>query len=143
MSWPCPASQYALEMPPALCCLCVRALPAALPHMAAVLAARPPGFPSLEVACDWAVRTATCKNREMAGVSLPAQLKQVGMGCLHCEMNSCVHHRQHTLLCMIGLHEVRPCHCKCSSFWPAHVTASAKPHRLARCATCVSHLKVH
>lgn len=49
---------------------------AALPHMAAVLAARPPGFPSLEAACDWAVRTGTCKNREMAGVSLPSQLVQ-------------------------------------------------------------------
>lgn len=62
-------------------CLCfyapTPASPAALPHMTAVLQARPPSFPSLEVACDWAVRSSTCKNREMAGVSLPSQLKQV------------------------------------------------------------------
>jgi hypothetical protein len=50
---------------------------AALPHMTAVLQGRPASFPSLEVACDWAVSSGTCKNKEMAGVSLPAQLTQV------------------------------------------------------------------
>jgi hypothetical protein len=83
--------QFKHLLPCVLCCLCVRALPAALPHMTAVLAARPPGFPSLEVACDWAVRTATCKNQEMAGVSLPSQLKPVSrwVGLMLC---GCAHH---------------------------------------------------
>jgi len=80
---------------PALLCLPPVWLSAALPHMTAVLQGRPPSFPSLEVACDWAVRTGTCKNREMAGVSLPSQLRQVRLNyyppgtipsCAYCHM---------------------------------------------------------
>ncbi|KAF8069435.1 protein phosphatase methylesterase 1 [Scenedesmus sp. PABB004] len=47
---------------------------AALPHMMGVLHSRPAAFPSMQAALEWAVRSGTCKNREMAGVSLPSQL---------------------------------------------------------------------
>lgn len=90
----CHAPTNALLLPVALPwsvlpCLLPVWLSAALPHMTAVLQGRPPSFPSLEVACDWAVRTGTCKNREMAGVSLPSQLRQVRLNydwtvrCVH------------------------------------------------------------
>eukprot|EP00775_Hariotina_reticulata_P011607 gene11607-11751_t len=51
---------------------------AALPHMMGVLNSRPALFISLEAACSWAVCSGTCKNKEMAGVSLPSQLQQAG-----------------------------------------------------------------
>jgi hypothetical protein len=59
-----------------LCCWIVAA---ALPHMMGVLNSRPALFTSLEAACSWAVRSGTCKNKEMAGVSFPSQLQQVGI----------------------------------------------------------------
>eukprot|EP00879_Flechtneria_rotunda_P005408 GHRR01005699.1.p1 GENE.GHRR01005699.1~~GHRR01005699.1.p1 ORF type:complete len:437 (+),score=84.88 GHRR01005699.1:148-1311(+) len=49
---------------------------AALPHMMNVLRARPSMFQSMHAALDWAVCSGTCKNKEMAGVSLPSQLTQ-------------------------------------------------------------------
>jgi hypothetical protein len=48
--------------------------------MQAVLAARPASFPSLQAACEWALRSGTCKSKAAAGVSLPSQLVQVGSG---------------------------------------------------------------
>eukprot|EP00879_Flechtneria_rotunda_P013479 GHRR01014073.1.p2 GENE.GHRR01014073.1~~GHRR01014073.1.p2 ORF type:complete len:169 (+),score=36.07 GHRR01014073.1:1978-2484(+) len=41
-----------------------------------VLRARPSMFQSMHAALDWAVCSGTCKNKEMAGVSLPSQLTQ-------------------------------------------------------------------
>ncbi|KAK9838122.1 hypothetical protein WJX81_002596 [Elliptochloris bilobata] len=49
---------------------------AALPHMAAVLAARPPAFPSLRAALDWAKCSGTCRSTEAAAVSLPGMLRR-------------------------------------------------------------------
>ncbi|KAF6248317.1 Alpha/Beta hydrolase protein [Scenedesmus sp. NREL 46B-D3] len=53
---------------------------AALPHMMGVLSSRPAMFQSVQAAADWAVRSGVCKNRELAGVSLPSQLKQADTG---------------------------------------------------------------
>jgi hypothetical protein len=50
---------------------------AALPHMMGVLNSRPAMFQSVQAAAEWAVRSGICKNRELAGLSLPSQLKQV------------------------------------------------------------------
>lgn len=47
---------------------------AALPHMRAVLAARPRGFASPGEAARWALRSGACRNREAAEVSAPTQV---------------------------------------------------------------------
>lgn len=47
--------------------------------MMGVLHSRPVMFQSLQAAVDWAVRSGVCKNREMAGVSLVAQLVRVSL----------------------------------------------------------------
>jgi hypothetical protein len=47
---------------------------AALPHMGAILRARPQRFASPKAAADWAVRSGTCKRPEAAGVSFPSQV---------------------------------------------------------------------
>jgi protein phosphatase methylesterase 1 len=47
---------------------------AALPHMRAVLAARPRGFESPVDAARWALRSGACRNREAAEVSAPTQV---------------------------------------------------------------------
>ena len=53
-----------------------RAAPAAaaLPHMGAILRARPQRFASQQAAADWAVRSGTCKRPDAAGVSFPSQV---------------------------------------------------------------------
>ncbi|BDA49543.1 Protein phosphatase methylesterase 1 [Coccomyxa sp. Obi] len=49
---------------------------ASLPHMSAILSNRPPSFPSLQVAFEWARHSGTCKNSEAATVSLPSMLRK-------------------------------------------------------------------
>ncbi|WIA30381.1 hypothetical protein OEZ86_000467 [Tetradesmus obliquus] len=53
---------------------------AALPHMMGVLNSRPAMFQSVQAAAEWAVRSGICKNRELAGLSLPSQLQQAPAG---------------------------------------------------------------
>jgi protein phosphatase methylesterase 1 len=50
---------------------------AALPHMGAILRARPQLFDGPQAAADWAVRSGTCKHAEAAGVSFPSQVVPV------------------------------------------------------------------
>ena len=45
--------------------------------MMGVLNSRPAMFQSVQAAAEWAVRSGICKNRELAGLSLPSQLQQV------------------------------------------------------------------
>ena len=54
---------------------------ASLPHMSAVLARRPPRFPSLAAAVTWALDSGMSKSPAAAAVSLPAMLRRaVGLG---------------------------------------------------------------
>jgi protein phosphatase methylesterase 1 len=63
---------------PVIGCLCVDLVEgsavASLEHMRAAVAARPPAFPSLAAAIEWAVRAAVVLNPESARVSIPPQL---------------------------------------------------------------------
>jgi hypothetical protein len=45
--------------------------------MMGVLNSRPAMFQSVQAAAEWAVRSGICKNKELAGLSLPSQLTQV------------------------------------------------------------------
>ena len=48
---------------------------ASLAHMRGVLAKRPAGFPSVEAAVAWALRTGATRNVEAARVSIPSQVR--------------------------------------------------------------------
>lgn len=47
-----------------------------LPHMLALLKKRPPSFPSVESAVDWALATRMSRNEEAACISMPSMLKE-------------------------------------------------------------------
>jgi hypothetical protein len=75
-------------VPAMLACLSCAA--AALPHMMGVLNSRPAMFQSVQAAAEWAVRSGICKNKELAGLSLPSQLKQVSLRCSQTDKQRCL-----------------------------------------------------